>query len=587
MTKRYSGQLRENLVEDNSHDVHEIFNLQNKMRALELARDIDRFNGLASTSEDYSKVDDRHGWNKNSQGADNTALFTTQNTICEPNENVDIINSTPTRSESKSRNYKPVTIQLQIEQLKEKFDKSNEILEQRLKDQLNEIQALKNDRLRSEREKVMVNELQEQVTQLRNQNFQIQQDCQAKNEQLEKIKESLQYKEVMLEKSKAEVEELKSLNHELSWNKDKKEEELHNLQSVIAGVTLFGVVLGKIILEYIESNDSNNSFDSFIKISNPEIIRFHVNNDETKLSDLSVKVATKEEEIDRLSKIVAAEKDNANQLKVQLNKTKEAQEKAQLLVSDDLKEGIEVRKELEKCTQSLNDLASQHEKEICKLMNELLVKQDEITTLKRDFFQKQEEMRTEILVQEQRRMKQETELMDKEVELDRLRIEVAQLTSEYQELRVKFERCVGDPNDELSYTELREKYSMINIKMFNDLGLDDMENLTLMELRNILKQCVILLNIPYNKLLARIPLIHLTLNQERRALEHFTNKVHYTIHGTTIAWKKFRDDAYYEFVKQKYPAKLHHKIEDCLDNLYSAFRDHYILDAQKLKLDVR
>lgn len=88
------------------------------------------------------------------------------------------------------------------------------------------------------------------------------------------------------------------------------------------------------------------------------------------------------------------------------------------------------------------------------------------------------------------------------------------------------------------------------------------------ELQNIVKNLILLLEIPFNKLTKKGPLVAIYLKYERPIFSYFANRLHFELFNEAIDMRRFTNEAYDQYTDTHNMNTIKHPLESCLENLY-------------------
>lgn len=146
----------------------------------------------------------------------------------------------------------------------------------------------------------------------------------------------------------------------------------------------------------------------------------------------------------------------------------------------------------------------------------------------------------------------------------------AEMNSQYDvinQTNKQIQSLVGDEHMKITFEQILSNNKGITKETFDQLEVDQIDELTIVELQNVIKNLIIFLNIPFSKMTRKIPLIGIYLMYERNIYAHFANRLYYQIHGIQITLADFNREAYSQYTVNKTLDNIKHPLEACLDNL--------------------
>ncbi|KAG0671411.1 hypothetical protein C6P45_000578 [Maudiozyma exigua] len=146
----------------------------------------------------------------------------------------------------------------------------------------------------------------------------------------------------------------------------------------------------------------------------------------------------------------------------------------------------------------------------------------------------------------------------------------AEMNSQYDvinQTNKQIQSLIGDEHMKITFEQILLNNKGITKETFDQLEVDQIDELTIVELQNVIKNLIIFLNIPFSKMTQKIPLIGIYLMYERNIYAHFANRLYYQIHGIQITLADFNREAYSQYTVNKTLDNIKHPLEACLDNL--------------------
>jgi len=126
---------------------------------------------------------------------------------------------------------------------------------------------------------------------------------------------------------------------------------------------------------------------------------------------------------------------------------------------------------------------------------------------------------------------------------------------------------IGDETKKITYDQMSLNNSDTSRDTYDFLEVDDVDKLTIVESQNVIKNLIILLNIPFSKLAKKIPLIGIYLIYERNLYAYFANRLYYQLHGKQIMLADYNREAFNQYVATNSLNNIRHPLEECLETL--------------------
>lgn len=160
-------------------------------------------------------------------------------------------------------------------------------------------------------------------------------------------------------------------------------------------------------------------------------------------------------------------------------------------------------------------------------------------------------------------------LTQKDVQNNQLRELLDKETSTVESLTRDMEQLKGDQSTALDLENIQKKYPLFQPDTYEYLGLERVNHLTMVRMQNIIKDILILLDLPLDLLPKRIPFICITLKYERNLYAYFVNRLYYQLYNTTIDLRQFTQEANRQYHLDHNMDTIKHPLEECLNNLYN------------------
>lgn len=435
-----------------------------------------------------------------------------------------------------------------------------------------------------------------------------------------KLKETLDLQNELATLSSTYLSLQKSLHeeqqaHEITTKNARKVEEYSNaLTKFIENLTLFDVQIGSIMMHTFNKDHNVGCLDPFLVARNKDITGFHMKGYDQKHQIL-------EKRIDLLNlKNQELTSQIENQWKVQVESQKrEISQQKQALddIGENCKEVEKKCKELELRFEKSQDEKAAMLKQKEELIQEKVTLNDQISVLKSSTVVDEQRRITELIKQieevstnisaireqikfdstENNRLKvtienqqkQLTKLKSKceeqEVALDTQKGLETLLASRSEDLvnlqdvcykqRVELEEKArrlqnleGKNSRRITFEIARQSRPDITRDLYDRLMIAKVDLIDMVELQNIVKNLILLLEIPFNKLTKKGPLVAIYLKYERPIFLHFANRLHIDLFNEAIDIKRFTNEAFDQYTDSHNMAAIKHPLEACLENLY-------------------
>ncbi|SCU86996.1 LAFA_0E04104g1_1 [Lachancea sp. 'fantastica'] len=355
--------------------------------------------------------------------------------------------------------------------------------------------------------------------------------------------------------------------------------------SYVGKVKLFETQIGDLINEQYTTDMFCSHLDAQLKVRCPGTIGFLTESEKESSSVTLASLQAAKSDVDMLQRAIRNDWTvKVNKLENELaNKTKELPPLRELI--QDLEhraQGQEARiAKLEAEKQSLlkdkeNDL------ETCQSLG------NEISVLKSQLVENQSKSFVELCnkiegLSEERHQLQsrlqtlETNLENKDVSaaqvsklLSQEREKQAVSQEELLQLKQELQKIQGDSAHAITFQVASQARPHLNRKFYDSLMVDAVNDMDLIDLQNVVKNLILLLEIPLSKITKKMPLVAIYLRYEKSICLHFANKLHHLMFGETIDIKRFTNIVYGQYIEHHDISQLGHPLEACLDNLYKA-----------------
>ncbi|CDH13404.1 uncharacterized protein ZBAI_05190 [Zygosaccharomyces bailii ISA1307] len=162
----------------------------------------------------------------------------------------------------------------------------------------------------------------------------------------------------------------------------------------------------------------------------------------------------------------------------------------------------------------------------------------------------------------------ECSLQDKENSLTKLQTLHDSQVAELRELQAALRKLQGDPARKITFEVARRSRPDINATTYDHLMVNKVDSIDMIELQNIVKNIILLLDIPFNKLTKKSPLVAIYLKYERPIFSHFANRLHFQVFNEAIDLRRFSNEAYEQYTENHDMRAIKHPLQTCLDNLH-------------------
>ncbi|KAK5774011.1 hypothetical protein RI543_004769 [Arxiozyma heterogenica] len=348
-----------------------------------------------------------------------------------------------------------------------------------------------------------------------------------KNKQLESANKALQEKEIQLQK----------LNERI-FNLQKKEDKLKQID-------LFTIPIGKILLEYMKDTRNDISFEVYFKKNFPNITSFSNISQKESFQSLQREVVEKIESlknfhdmdtelrhfITSITKVIEQQGNSlTNGIKILYEQVQNLDNKQNCIAED------------KNIVESLSLLTNDYSRQI-NLNNEL---KNNLTTVQNILKDTQSQLKIELAKNNE---------LNENVQLQNVTLN--NLSDQYNKLQ-------GDLAQKLRWKQLK------GINRDSNKSKKDLERIEMMshvELQNIVKQLVIFLDIPIDKIRTQLIKISISLKYERNLSIYFIGNINYQLTGQKINFNKYQKEAFQQFQKDTSLNNIVHPLQTKLDTL--------------------
>ncbi|AAS50578.2 ABL193Cp [Eremothecium gossypii ATCC 10895] len=429
------------------------------------------------------------------------------------------------------------------------------------------------------------------------------------------IENNWKKKQVRLEEVEAKCNDLTALlqksyetNKELSVQLKRKDTEIGKINDQLKRTTVekdslrdflekakwFEIPVGTILLDLFKKQRRPANGYKTILSEKYEIVGFRLTSDDELLNNLRQKVGSLENSNNLLQEELESKIKNTQEM----FGSQEASMKNDIIkLSEDLKARSAMIDKLQSVIDSLQKDAAALLKEKDESVNKNIELSQHIAQLQEDQLQRDNTTFLELCQKNQEILQYNHEMMEKmhvmEAELrsvvkasndlqfsisekEAVLKEKQQIITDLQmninQLRKNLEKLKGNPADMISFESAQRIYHNLDRKMYNTLMVDQVNQLDLVELQNVVKNIILLLETPFSKLSKKMPLVSIYLRYEKSLCFHFANKLHFQVYQEPIDIKKFTNDAYSQYLERHDITKIKHPLEICLEKLYDEVR---------------
>ncbi|CCK73551.1 uncharacterized protein NDAI_0G05680 [Naumovozyma dairenensis CBS 421] len=140
--------------------------------------------------------------------------------------------------------------------------------------------------------------------------------------------------------------------------------------------------------------------------------------------------------------------------------------------------------------------------------------------------------------------------------------------SQIEFLEEKINIIVGDLREALTFNIVRSTRPDVTKELYNLLMVDKIDDLNLTQLQNIIKNMILLFEIPFDQFMGKVPFLVISLKYEKALLAFFANRVFYHLYNQRIDFKELSKEAYLQFMKSKSMNNINHPLQPILEELY-------------------
>ncbi|CUS22449.1 LAQU0S05e05600g1_1 [Lachancea quebecensis] len=368
-------------------------------------------------------------------------------------------------------------------------------------------------------------------------------------------------------------------NSELEMQKSEHDQ----FENYLKSVSLFQKQAGDLIVEQYQLNKYVTQMDAAFQERNPDVLGFFTQDQLRTTESSAIRLEALDNELHKLEDSIK----NEWTVKVQHLEEK--------LVNQELKEGT-IAKQLEESNLKVEELNSTvdalaaekrgllHEKEKSMEVQQRL--NDQVNSLKAELVDGEHRAfvtlssRIESLGEERLDLQQNLRTLDSKLRstetlleeantlLSQERSDYAASQDEAAQLRKDLAKLKGKASRKITFQMASQSRPHLSRKAYDSLMVDAVNDMDMVELQNIIKNIILLLEIPLSKITKKMPLVGIYLRYEKNICLHFANKIHYMMFRETIDIKRYTNIAYGQYLDHHDICHLDHPLESCLDNLY-------------------
>lgn len=411
-----------------------------------------------------------------------------------------------------------------------------------------------------------------------------------KSSQIRDLERKVDQKTQEIDKLTSRIEILKEKTTDIHSEKTKIESELITSNAEIAkkieeiqyykNFKIFDRPIGNLITEFKSSRSS--SFVSYLE-NKEQITGFKSKDEDSKIKQT---IKDQKERIDSLVKNLRLKEEILNE-KEQVVKDKEQlimEKEHQINEKDNV---IRLRDDLiEKLHSQYTDICQSlkiSEQENIKATQKL---HDEIETIKMENIQKQERIVEDHLEKLESSKadfnKVKDELNDVKVkstrinqrlryattQLEKYSIDNQHLLSEKNEILKRLTKLEGNTADIVLFPELQKLYPHLTLEMYDSLNLKMVENWSFVQLTNLIKMITITLQLPFDKLITRLPILAISVQLERSIYMKFFERVYFQLFNEEVDGQKLTMGAYEQYKKTNSLSLIDHPLSRLIEETY-------------------
>lgn len=369
-----------------------------------------------------------------------------------------------------------------------------------------------------------------------------------------------------------------SLDNEKSYHENLKSkmQEVDKFAQYIEDLELFEIKLGDVIVNTFKKSHETKHLDPFFVNSFKDVVGFRMKQHDKSFHDMRCKIDT----LELKNRELLIQIEHQWKSKVETEHQELLQHKYKLEQSQAKSKSME-----DKLATTQAKLEVYQEEKAVLLKEKELVCQnnvalnEEIANYKSASLDKDKERFLELIDKVEGQTKLINMLQDNvrkfteakselEIQLGSLHKELHSKSLELNKLNESVKKLEGDPSRRITFEVARRSRPDINAITYENLMVNKVDSIDMVELQNIVKNLILLLDIPFNKLTKKSPLVAICLKYERPIFSHFANRLHYQIFNEPIDMKSFANKAYEQYTEDHNMTAIKHPLQSCLDNLY-------------------
>ncbi|SCW03940.1 LAFE_0H02388g1_1 [Lachancea fermentati] len=403
--------------------------------------------------------------------------------------------------------------------------------------------------------------------------------------------QALSHFKLKYEKLEAQCQTTQNESRSLRENLEKEKFAEQEFREFLVGVSLFEVDIGSLILTGYQQCKFNFSLDGMFTETNSEFIGFKSKQDILDRKTVESKLEASQHELELLTKTIETEwKPKVDVFQKEQERLAAKNDELELKLA---KSEVTIR-DLERSLEELNDkvfvVSSERdsyaeEKHTLNEQNKHLdskLEAEEKRTL--DLSTQIEKLISEhnVLTEQLNELRMQLEsgqqsLNQKDELLDVQQKSIAEFQGEIAKLHQYINKIEGKSSKKITFQVASHSHPHLTKRIYDSLMVDAVNNLNLVELQNMVKNMILLLEIPLSKLTKKIPLVSIYLRYEKSLCLHFANRLHHLVFHEAIDIKRFTNVAYGQYLESHDICHLQHPLEKCLENLFKEVSSRLLL----------
>ncbi|EJS44463.1 ady3p [Saccharomyces arboricola H-6] len=406
------------------------------------------------------------------------------------------------------------------------------------------------------------------------------------SEDLKESKESIKKLETEVGILEDKLKTCKVENKELKENSSFYEKRLNDIYSYMQNLPLFEKDLGKFILEEMKHGHAPSTFQNRFTKFYPDIKDIKHFERMEQYKQLKEKIQTMEKNdrvrLEKISSFFKLISERLHFIQQQHNEkiqcvqkemsTKEQQfrlEKRRWHDILNLKE--ESFKKLKSELDEKLTLSEKIQKNAEEKLNEYINEHKEVTDKLQSQFLTVEKLNIQIEESNSKHKKITDELVGMQDEIFKYEEKIESLMEDVSQEKLNLKTLYGDPSTELNFETVGKSFPHVTKDKYDSLGLDILTDLTYVQSQNLIKNLLIVLDIPLKTFLKVVPTIVIQLRCELTLLTRFANDLNLKVFGKQIDFKSRRKIAMNEFLSNHDIAEVKHPLNYDLQALFKYF----------------